>query len=79
VRRYSPFVDDLAEVIVRLVMAERAIPGVLAVVGPRATSLAGYLADLRRGMQAAPALVLALPMPLAAWWPTLQRACRPAC
>ncbi|MYM28881.1 NAD(P)H-binding protein [Duganella sp. CY15W] len=58
-------VDDLAEVIVRLVMVERAIPGVLAVVGPRATSLAGYLADLRRGMQAAPALVLALPMPLA--------------
>ncbi|MRW87463.1 NAD-dependent epimerase/dehydratase family protein [Pseudoduganella sp. FT26W] len=58
-------VDDLAAAIVKLVTAEQAPPRELAVVGPRASTMAGYLDDLRRGMQAAPALVLALPMPVA--------------
>jgi len=70
-------VADLAAIIVRLVMAEQAPPRELAVVGPRATSMAGYLGDLRHGMQAAPALVLDLPLPVArvvarvaAWLPS---------
>jgi uncharacterized protein YbjT (DUF2867 family) len=58
-------VDDLAAVLVRLVLAEGGVPRELAVVGPRATTMAGYLGALRSGMQAAPALVLDLPMPLA--------------
>ncbi|MTV39463.1 SDR family oxidoreductase [Duganella radicis] len=58
-------VDDLAAVIVRLVTASAAGPRELAVVGPRATTMAGYLGDLRRGMQAAPGLVLDLPLPIA--------------
>ncbi|WP_343732993.1 SDR family oxidoreductase [Duganella sp.] len=58
-------VDDLAAVIVRLVTAATAGPRELAVVGPRATTMAGYLGDLRRGMQAPPGLVLDLPMPVA--------------
>ncbi|MRX07982.1 NAD(P)H-binding protein [Pseudoduganella sp. FT25W] len=58
-------VNDLAAAIVKLVMADQAPPRELAVVGPRASTMAGYLGDLRRGMQAAPALVLELPMPVA--------------
>ena len=58
-------VDDLAAVLVKLVMAEREVPRELAVVGPRATTMAGYLGDLRAGMAAPSALVLDLPMPLA--------------
>jgi hypothetical protein len=58
-------VDDLAAVLVRLVLAEGGVPRELAVVGPRATTMAGYLGALRSGMQAAPALVMDLPMPLA--------------
>jgi uncharacterized protein YbjT (DUF2867 family) len=58
-------VDDLAQVIVKLVLSEQAPLREMAVVGPRATSMAGYLGDLRQGMQAAPALVLDLPLPIA--------------
>jgi uncharacterized protein YbjT (DUF2867 family) len=58
-------VDDLAAAIVKLVTADQAPPHELAVVGPRASTMAGYLGDLRHGMQAAPALVLDLPMPVA--------------
>lgn len=52
-------------------------PRELAAVGPRAMTLAGYFGALRVGMQAAPSLVLDLPMPLArmaarvaAWMPS---------
>lgn len=58
-------VDDLVAVIVKLVTASDAGPRELAVVGPRPTTMAGYLGDLRTGMQAAPGLVLDLPMPIA--------------
>jgi uncharacterized protein YbjT (DUF2867 family) len=58
-------VDDLAAVMVKLLTASRAGPRELAVVGPRAMTVASYLDDLRHGMQAAPALVMELPMPLA--------------
>jgi uncharacterized protein YbjT (DUF2867 family) len=58
-------VDDLVAVIVKLVTASSAGPRELAVVGPRAMTMADYLGDLRRGMQAPPGLVLDLPMPLA--------------
>ncbi|RZT05975.1 Uncharacterized conserved protein YbjT, contains NAD(P)-binding and DUF2867 domains [Duganella sp. CF402] len=58
-------VDDLVAVIVRLVTAGTAGPRELAVVGPRATTMAGYLGDLRIGMKAAPGMVLDLPMPVA--------------
>jgi uncharacterized protein YbjT (DUF2867 family) len=57
-------VDDLAAVIVRL-LDMREAPRELAAVGPRAMSMAAYLADLRTGMRAAPALVFQLPMPVA--------------
>ena len=55
-------VDDLAQVVVRLLALPGALPRalVLAVVGPRATTMAGYLGDLRRGMRAPAALVLTL-------------------
>jgi uncharacterized protein YbjT (DUF2867 family) len=58
-------VDDLAAVVVRLVMEAGAVPRELAVVGPRATTMAGYLRALRAGMQAPSALVMDLPMPVA--------------
>jgi uncharacterized protein YbjT (DUF2867 family) len=58
-------VDDLTAVLVKLVMTSGEVPRELAVVGPRATTMAGYLDALRTGMQAAPALVLDLPMPVA--------------
>lgn len=41
------------------------LPRELAVVGPRAMTLADYLGDLRRGMQAPAALVWSLPSPVA--------------
>ncbi|MYM97157.1 NAD(P)H-binding protein [Duganella vulcania] len=70
-------VDDLAALIARLAMAGDDTPRELAAVGPRATTLAGYLGALRGGMQAAPSLVLDVPMPLArmaarvaAWMPS---------
>ncbi|NYE64029.1 uncharacterized protein YbjT (DUF2867 family) [Duganella sp. 1224] len=69
-------VRDLAALIATLVTAEQAPPRELAAVGPRPLTLAAYLDELRRGMRAAPALVLELPAPLAriaarvaAWWP----------
>lgn len=58
-------VDDLADIVVRLLTAPGAMPRALAVVGPRAMTMAGYLAELRRGMQAPAALVLSLPGPVA--------------
>lgn len=58
-------VDDLAAIVVRLVMERGAAPRELAAVGPRATTLAAYLGALREGMEAPPALVMDLPMPLA--------------
>lgn len=58
-------VADLADVVVRLLTTQAALPRELAVVGPRAMTMAGYLADLRRGMQAPAALVLSLPAPVA--------------
>lgn len=58
-------VDDLTAVLVKLVMTPGEVPRELAVVGPRATTMADYLAALRAGMEAAPALVLDLPMPVA--------------
>ncbi|MRW90879.1 NAD-dependent epimerase/dehydratase family protein [Duganella sp. FT80W] len=57
-------VDDLAAIIVRL-LDMREAPRELAAVGPRAMSMAAYLAELRAGMRAAPALVIQLPMPVA--------------
>lgn len=58
-------VDDLAAIVVRLVVEQGAAPRELAAVGPRATTLAAYLGALREGMEAPPALVVDLPMPLA--------------
>jgi len=58
-------VADLADVVVRLLTTQATLPRELAVVGPRAMTIAGYLADLRRGMQAPAALVLSLPAPVA--------------
>ncbi|MET0320813.1 MAG: SDR family oxidoreductase [Duganella sp.] len=58
-------VEDLAAIVARLVTMPDAPPRELAVVGPRATTMAGYLADLRRGMQAPAGLVLELPLPVA--------------
>ena len=58
-------VADLADVVVRLLTTQATLPRELAVVGPRATTMAGYLADLRRGMQAPAALVLSLPAQVA--------------
>lgn len=55
-------VDDLAHVVVRLLTLPEAMPRELAVVGPRATTIAGYLGDLRRAMEAPAALVLSLPL-----------------
>lgn len=70
-------VDDLATVIAGLAMAGDQAPRELAAVGPRAMTLAGYLGALRSGMQAAPSLVLDLPLPIArtvahmaAWMPS---------
>lgn len=70
-------VDDLAAVLVRLALAPGPVPARLAAVGPRATTMAGYLAALREGLAAAPALVLELPKPaaralarVAAWHPS---------
>jgi len=45
--------------------APATLPRELAVVGPRAMTMAGYLADLRGGMQAPAAAVLSLPAPVA--------------
>jgi uncharacterized protein YbjT (DUF2867 family) len=58
-------VDDLAAIAVRLVMEQGAVPRELAVVGPRAATMADYLGALRDGMAAPPALVMDLPMPVA--------------
>ena len=58
-------VDDLAAVVLKLVTMEGEAPRELAAVGPRATTMAGYLGALRGGMQAPPSLVLDLPMPIA--------------
>ncbi|MGV7208092.1 SDR family oxidoreductase [Oxalobacteraceae bacterium A2-2] len=58
-------VDDLAEALVKLVLAPDAASTELALVGPRADTMAGYLASLRRGMRAPAALVLDLPLPIA--------------
>ncbi len=58
-------VDDLAAVVVKLVMTTGDVPRELAVVGPRAMTMAGYLGALRSGMRASPSLVLDLPMPVA--------------
>lgn len=58
-------VDDLAGLVVRLVMEDGTAPHELAVVGPRAMTMAAYLGALRGGMAAAPSLVMDLPMPLA--------------
>ena len=58
-------VDDLAHVVVRLLTLPGAMPRELAVVGPRATTIAGYLGDLRRAMKAPAALVLSLPLAVA--------------
>jgi len=55
-------VDDLAQVVVRLLTLPGGMPRELAVVGPRATTIAGYLGDLRCGMDAPAALVLSLPL-----------------
>jgi uncharacterized protein YbjT (DUF2867 family) len=57
-------VDDLVAIIVRL-LDMREAPCELAAVGPRAMSMAAYLAELRAGMLAAPAFVMQLPMPMA--------------
>lgn len=57
-------VDDLAEAVVRLVSLPQP-PRQIAVVGPRAMSMAEYLAALRTGMQAPRGLVFDLPVPLA--------------
>jgi uncharacterized protein YbjT (DUF2867 family) len=58
-------VDDLADVVVKLIMEDGTAPHELAVVGPRAMTMAGYLAALRGGMRAPPSLVMDLPMPIA--------------
>ncbi|MBP1206495.1 uncharacterized protein YbjT (DUF2867 family) [Duganella sp. 1411] len=58
-------VDDLAALLVRLVMHEGETPRELAAVGPRALTMADYLDALRDGMEAPSALVLDLPMPVA--------------
>lgn len=72
-------VDDLADVVVRLLIGTGGAPQqahapaanvdtaprALAVVGPRATTIAGYLGDLRRAMAAPAALVLTLPLAVA--------------
>ena len=58
-------VDDLAAIVVRLVMEQGDVPRELAVVGPRAATMAGYLGALRDGMAAPPALVMDLPMSVA--------------
>ncbi len=58
-------VDDLVAVLLGLLLGGGPAPRVLAAVGPRALTLAQYLALLRDGMRAAPACVLGLPLPLA--------------
>lgn len=58
-------VDDLTAVLVKLVLAEGEVPRGLALVGPRATTMAGYLGALRSGMRGTPSLVLDLPLPVA--------------
>ncbi|NRR32149.1 SDR family oxidoreductase [Oxalobacteraceae bacterium] len=58
-------VEELAEIVASLVSTEGAVPRELAVVGPRATTMADYLAALREGMGAPGAVVLDLPMPVA--------------
>jgi hypothetical protein len=58
-------VEDLVQIIVKLVTASTAGPRELAVVGPRAMTMAAYLGDLRSGMQAPSGLVLDLPLPIA--------------
>jgi uncharacterized protein YbjT (DUF2867 family) len=58
-------VEDLAAIIVKLVTSAEAPPRELATVGPRASSMAAYLDDLRKGMRTAPAVVMSLPMPVA--------------
>ena len=57
-------VTDLADIVCRLVTGP-AGPRELAVVGPRAATMAGYLGELRRGMAAPAGLVLELPQPVA--------------
>ncbi|MFC5473061.1 SDR family oxidoreductase [Paraherbaspirillum soli] len=58
-------VDDLVELLVKLVMSNDSVPREIAAVGPCALTMADYLAQLRRGMDAPPAVVLDLPLPLA--------------
>lgn len=57
--------DDLTAALAALVVAPQAPPRQLAVVGPRALTLAAYLAALRAGLQLPPAPVCTLPLPLA--------------
>ena len=64
VRPGTPVLSDTAHAPATLA-APAALPRELAVVGPRAMTMAGYLVDLRRGMQAPAALVLSLPAPVA--------------
>lgn len=57
-------IDDLCEAMAALLRPEHRQVRILDVVGPVAMPLSGYLAALRRGMQAGPALVLPAPITL---------------
>ncbi|MCB6182938.1 SDR family oxidoreductase [Leeia sp. TBRC 13508] len=54
-------VEDLARVVVRLLVYKVNAPETLATVGPRQMTMAEYLADLRAGMKALPAWIMDLP------------------
>lgn len=58
-------IDDLTAALATLVMADGAAPRELAIVGPRALTMAAYLAALRHGLGAAPAPIVETPLPLA--------------
>lgn len=58
-------IDDVTAVLVKLVLEPGTVPRELSMVGPRATTMAGYLDALRTGMRAAPSLVMELPSPIA--------------
>ncbi|MDY7579036.1 NAD-dependent epimerase/dehydratase family protein [Herbaspirillum sp. RTI4] len=58
-------VDDLVAALVKLVFMKQSVPREMAVVGPVALSMGNYLAALRHGLQAPPAIVLPLPTPIA--------------
>jgi uncharacterized protein YbjT (DUF2867 family) len=58
-------IDDLCDAMAALLRPEHRHVRTLDAVGPVAMALSAYLADLRRGMQAGPALVLPAPWPLA--------------